>query len=65
MLSPTEDSRVQGLFKVLSDFPVLFKANLILMTFKESPLKSSTFQASANPVVSQEKMLNLSFSPAR
>ena len=33
----------------LSDFSVLFKADLILGTFQESPLTSSTFQAFANP----------------
>ena len=33
----------------LSDFPVLFKADLILGTFQESPLNSITFQACANP----------------
>ena len=36
--------------RLLSDFPVLFKADLISMTFQESPLNSSTFQACANPV---------------
>ena len=33
----------------LSDFPVLFKADLIFKDFQESPLNSSTFQACANP----------------
>ena len=49
MLSPTENSRIQGLFRLLSDFPVFFKADLIFMTFQESPLNSSNFQACANP----------------
>ena len=31
--------------KLLSDFPVLFKADLIFKDFQESPLNSSTFQA--------------------
>ena len=30
VLSPTENSRIQGLFKALSVFPILFKADLIL-----------------------------------
>ena len=48
VLSPTENSKIQGLFKLLGDFPVLFKADLFLRTFQESPLNSSTFQACAN-----------------
>ena len=36
--------------RLFSDFPVLFKAELIFRTFQESPLNSSTFQACANPV---------------
>ena len=35
--------------RLLSDFPVLFKADLISRTFQESPLNSSTFQACVNP----------------
>ena len=35
--------------RLLSDFPVLFKADLISRTFQESPLNSSTFQACAKP----------------
>ena len=46
--SPTEN-RIQGLFKALSDFPVLFKADLILKNFQEITLNPSTFQACANP----------------
>ena len=42
----------------LSDFPVLFKADLkFSRTFLESPLNSSTFQACANPVVSSADVL--------
>ena len=48
MLSSTENRRIHFL-RLLSDFPVLFKADLIF-TFQESPLNSSTFQACANPV---------------
>ena len=33
-----------------SDFPLLFKADLIFKDFQESPLNSSIFQACANPV---------------
>ena len=36
--------------RLLSDFPVVFKANLFSQTFQESPLNSSTFQACADPV---------------
>ena len=38
----------------LSDFRVLFKADLFSRTFQESPLNSSTFQACANPVQRQQ-----------
>ena len=36
MLSPTEYSRIHGLFKVLGDFPVLFKADLIFKDFSRT-----------------------------
>ena len=36
--------------RLLSDFPALFKADLVFKDFQESPLNSSTFQACANPV---------------
>ena len=45
MLSPAENSRIQGF---LSDFQVLFKAGLI---FKDFSRKPSTFQACANPAI--------------
>ena len=35
--------------RLLSDFPVLFKSDLISRTFQENPLNSSTFQACMNP----------------
>ena len=34
---------------LLSDFPVLFKADLIFKDFKKSPLNSSTFQGLCEP----------------
>ena len=34
----------------LSVFQVLFKANLLSMTFQDNPVYSRTFQACANPV---------------
>ena len=51
MLSPTKNSRIQGLFKAFECFPVFFKTDLIFKycTFQESPLNSSTFQACVNP----------------
>ena len=49
----TENSRIQGFFKTLSVFPVLFKADLIFQVlFKQVLQNSSTFQACANPVLS-------------
>ena len=37
--------------RLLSVFPVLFKANSIFMDFLDIPVYSSTFQACANPVL--------------
>ena len=39
VLSTTENSRFQGLFKFLSDFPVLFKTDLIFKDFSRKPSK--------------------------
>ena len=36
--------------RFLSDFQILFKADLIFKTYQEIPLNSSTFQACVNPV---------------
>ena len=44
-------SRIQGLFKSLSDFPVLLRNRFNFQDFQEIPLNSSTFQACANPVI--------------
>ena len=43
VLSPTENSRIQGLFRLLSDFPVLFKADLIFKDFSRKPSKFKYF----------------------
>ena len=55
-LSLTENSRIS---RLLSDFPVLFKADLIFKDFQESPLNSSTFQACTNPVIQVTLALGL------
>ena len=49
VLSPTEKSRIQGLFKALSDFPVLFKAYLILKDFSRKPSKFKYFSSLCEP----------------
>ena len=49
VLSPTEIVEFKDFSRLLSGFPVLFKADLFSRTFQESPLNSSTFQACANP----------------
>ena len=41
MLSPTQKSRIQGLFNVLSNIPVLFKPDV---TFKDSSRKPSKYK---------------------
>ena len=51
VLSPTEKVELKDFSRLLSDFPVLFKADLISGTFHESPLTSSNFKACANPVI--------------
>ena len=51
VLSPTENSTIQGLFKALEWFSSTFQGRFnFLRTFQESPLNSSTFQACVNPV---------------
>ena len=45
MLSSTENGRLQGLFKALSDFPVLFKAELIFKDFSRMPSKFKYFSS--------------------
>ena len=50
VLSYTENRRIQELFRPLSDFPVLFKADLIFKDFLRKPSKFKSFQACANPV---------------
>ena len=50
VLSPTENSGIQGLFKAFELFSSTFKADLIFKDFSRSPLNSSTFQACGNPV---------------
>ena len=42
----------------LSDFPVLFKADLIFKDFSRKPLNSSSFQACANPGTSLKRNFN-------
>ena len=44
--------KLKDFSKPLSVFQVLFKANLFLMTFQDSHVYSSTFQACANPEAS-------------
>ena len=49
VLSPTENSRIQRLFKALSDFPVLFKADLIFKDFLRKPSKFKYFSSLCEP----------------
>ena len=51
VLSPTENRKFRDFSRPLSDFPVLFKADLIFKDFSRIPLNSSTFHACANPGV--------------
>ena len=46
VLSPTENSRIQGL---LSDFPVLFKADFIFKDFARQPSKFKYFSSLCEP----------------
>ena len=52
MLNPSVKGKIQGVFRPLSVFQVLFKANLIFkdLIFQDSPVYSCTFQACENPV---------------
>ena len=38
VLSPTENSRIQEFSRLLSDFPVLLKADLIFKDFSKNPI---------------------------
>ena len=59
MLSPTENSRIQGLFMALEWFSSTFQGRFNFQgLFMESPLNSSTFQACAIP----EMPFQISFS---
>ena len=49
VLSPTENSRIQGLFKALSYFPILFKADLIFKDFSRKPSKFKLFSSLCEP----------------
>ena len=49
VLSPTENSRIQGLSRLLSDFPVLFKADLIFKDFSRKPSKFKYFSSLCEP----------------
>ena len=57
LLSPTENSRIQGLFKLLSDFLVLFKADLILKDFSR---KLSKFKYFSSPFANSGVILYVS-----
>ena len=50
VLSPTENSRIQGLLKAFELFSGTFQGRFNFQRLQESPLNSSTFQACANPV---------------
>ena len=43
MLRPTVNSKIEGLFKALSDFQVLFKADLIFKDLSRKPSKFKYF----------------------
>ena len=45
VLSPTENSRIQGLFKAFELFSSLFKADLIFKDFSRKPSKFKYFSS--------------------
>ena len=53
VLSPTENRRIQGLFKAFEWFSSTCQGKF---NFQERPLNSSTFQACANPVHTKTQM---------
>ena len=60
MLNPTVNSRIQGLLRLLSDFQVLFKADLIFKDFSRKPSKFKYFSRLCKPCVNSfcsKKML--------
>ena len=48
-LRPTQNCRIQGLFKLLSDFPVLFKADLIFKYLSRKPSIFKYFSSLCEP----------------
>ena len=52
VLSPTENSRFQGLFKAFGLFSGTFQGRF---NFQDRPVYSSTFQAFANPAYGQKQ----------
>ena len=55
MISLAENSRIQGQFKALGDFPVLFKADLIFKDFSRKPSKFKYFSSLCEPCISENK----------
>ena len=58
MLSPTENSRIQGLFKALSHMPIHFKADLIFKDFSRKPSKFKYFSSLCKPCRTWVKVPN-------
>ena len=53
VLSPTENSRNEGLSRPFSDIPVLFKADLIFKDFSRKPSKFKYFSSLCEPCINQ------------
>ena len=51
VLSPTENSRIQGLFKAFGIFFSTFLSRFNFQGLFKSPVYSCTFQACANPAI--------------
>ena len=57
--SPTVNSRIQGLFKALSGFPVLFKSVLIFKDFSRKPSKFKYFSSLCKPKLLSSRELKI------
>ena len=64
VLCPIENSRIQGLFKALSYFPVLFKADLIFKDFSRQSCIFKYFSSLCEPCVSYSFTDKIMYTPS-
>ena len=58
VLSPTENSRIQGLLRLLSYFSVIFRADLIFKDFSRKPSKFKYFSSLCEPWIRVKQIMD-------